>query len=149
MNDLGLLMFGVSNAVFSPQLIEFLNGSTFVLHISMAWFFGEYTLLRFHDYGFSRETYDRVDGPLSVTIVSIGCAIVRGSFWLLRFMQNRHMPTEAIVPSLSVLVIIGAAITVAGGVCAVRVFANPKYGKYPWVTTFIVSMLFGALAFLH
>ncbi len=148
MNDYSLSSFAM-RAVISPRLIEFLNGSTMVIHLAMTYFFFRYVTLRFCDYGFNEPTYRNVDGALAVAVLSLGCLLVRGGFWWLRFMQNRDMDTTSWVPVLSGIVALGAIITVGGGVCSVRVFTPAPMGHWPWIWTLSVSLAVGSLAFLY
>ena len=143
----GMLGHRVLPTIFSPRLIEFINGSAFMVCASMTWFFSRHVWLRFYDYGVSWRTYNRIDGPLSIVILSAGGALVRFCFWALRFMQNHGIDTAAYATLLTVGAVLGSLIFVVGGICSVRVFADPDLGRWPWILTAVISLAFGGMAF--
>lgn len=85
-------------------------------------------------------------GPaMSITVFMLGASIVNGTMWYTRHLYNLNYDVEPLETPATVIITVGLAVKVAGGLWIIREFTPVFLGQWPWVVTAAVAIAFGIL----
>jgi len=125
----------------NPELLEAVNGATFVLFTSMAIVIGWYLFRELRAWGYTRY---RAQAAVSLLTIAIGEATKSGILWWVRSRSNEGMSTDWLVQNQDLFIGLGAVMLVFGPLCYIRIWSPVQHGEWPWVSAGLVA---SALAF--
>lgn len=123
----------------NPDLLEAVNGATFVLFFSMVIVIMSYLIRELRDHGYKRY---RAQAAVSLLTIAAGETTKSGIIWWVRSSGSNN---DWLVQNNDIFIGLGAALLVFGPLCYIRIWAPASLGEWPWISAGIVAaaMAFG------
>jgi hypothetical protein len=120
------------------QVLEFINGSLFVVCVGMVIFIAWYLLARLTVYKFRVCPFLRSSETklaIAFGMFALGDAIIREPIWYMRHLMNHGAPASAFESDdmITFIITVGAVLCSLSGVAVIRLMAAYKWGEWPWV----------------
>lgn len=121
--------------LLTPRFLEGMNGTLANLLIFGAVMFSIYIGIEVKDNGFSRQ---RLQAGISILVLLVGDAMIRGYIWLYRYLENRGhditwMKDHWFLPA-------GILVEIVGIICVIRVFAPDRWGSKLWLVSSLLAI---------
>ncbi len=120
------------------QVLEFVNGSLFVVCVGMVLFIGWYLLARLTVYRFRVCPFLRSSETklaLALLVFALGDAIIRGPIWYWRHLINHHGDASAtdMTDLFTFIITDGAVLCCLSGIVVIRLMVSYRWGEWPWL----------------
>lgn len=125
------------------RLLEFINGYLFIVCIGMALFFASYLWRKWR----AGAEWTDVEIGIALLVYALGDAAIREPVWYYRhLLDNGETISPHQVDLFWFVASVGAALSILGGLCALRV-ATPYWMRpWPWIVTGIIAFAFAGIS---
>lgn len=120
--------------MLTPQFLEGMNGTLFMLLIFACFMFGLYIVREMVVNGYQRT---RLQAAISIFVTLSGEALIRGWVWWWRHIENTG--GDAAWMGKHPVLLYGALIEIVGIMCVIRVFAPDSWGRNIWLVSTLVA----------
>lgn len=124
------------------HFLEALNGTLMVLLIGLMLLFGRYIVIELVRAGWAPGRRNRT-AAISVFTFLLGDFIIRTNIWLWRHLENRQMDIAPYKDALLIGTVVGAVVSIFGGICIARHFAPDRWKQWPWIIITTAALAFG------
>jgi hypothetical protein len=129
------------------QVLEFVNGSLFIVCVGMMLFIGWYLLARLTVYRFRVRPFihsSETKLALALLVFALGDAVIRGPIWYWRHLLNHHGDSAAteMTDLFTFIVTDGAVLCLVSGIVVIRLMVSYKLGEWPWLAVAVLAIMF-------